>query len=177
LVDHLIGQPDLAALVEASSLTFTLFAFLDDVGGLLHAVRGELADVNEPIPGAKKHEGAEIHGLDDGALVDVPISGIGRDRLDPVDRGLIDSASGGRTFTYVVLDVLILAPVFSTISRESPCRRCRSLRGFLSIGILKVSDARRVFAGGELGACRCQRLGHLAKDVQPGALGLVHPPS
>src|SRR6266851_929576 len=46
LVDHLHRQPRLAAIVEAEQLDLDLVAFLDDVGGLLHAVRRELADVD-----------------------------------------------------------------------------------------------------------------------------------
>src|SRR4029079_5248575 len=89
LVDDLHRQPDLAALVEAEQLDLYLVAFLDDVSGLLHAVWRELADVNKAVLGAEEvHEGAKVHRLDDGALVDVADLRIGRDRLDPVDRGL-----------------------------------------------------------------------------------------
>src|SRR5262249_30013879 len=35
LVDHLHGQPHLAALVKAEQLDFHFIAFLDDIGGLL----------------------------------------------------------------------------------------------------------------------------------------------
>src|SRR3984885_14846803 len=72
LVDDLHREPHLAALVEAEQLDLDLVAFLDDVAGLLHAARCELADVDETVTRTEEvHEGAEIHHLDDGALVDV----------------------------------------------------------------------------------------------------------
>src|SRR6185437_1386595 len=61
LIDHLHRQPRLAAIVEAEQLDLDLVAFLDDVGGLLHPVGGELADVNEAVLGAEEiHERAEL---------------------------------------------------------------------------------------------------------------------
>src|SRR6185436_21061449 len=54
LIDDLHRQPDLAALVEAQELDLHLVAFLDDGGGLMHAVRRELADVNEAVLGAEE---------------------------------------------------------------------------------------------------------------------------
>src|SRR5471030_2156049 len=72
LVDHLHRQPRLAAVVEAEQLGLDLVAFLDDVGSLLHAVGGELADVDEAVLGAEEvHEGAELHHLDHGAVIDL----------------------------------------------------------------------------------------------------------
>src|SRR3954468_22735583 len=86
LVDRLHRQPGLAAVVEAEQLDLDLVAFLDDVGGLLHAACAELADVNQTILGAEEvHERAELHHLDDGALVDLADLRIGGDRLDPLD--------------------------------------------------------------------------------------------
>src|SRR5207253_1160020 len=65
LVDRLHRQPGLAAVVEAEQLDLDLVAFLDHVGGLLHPVSGELADVNQAVLGAEEvHEGAELHHLD-----------------------------------------------------------------------------------------------------------------
>ena len=61
LVDDLHRQADLAALVEAEQLDLDLVAFLDDVGGLVDALAGELADVDEAVLGAEEvHEGAEV---------------------------------------------------------------------------------------------------------------------
>src|ERR1700726_942352 len=66
LIDHLHGQPYLAALVEAQELDLHLLPFRDDVGGLLHPARGELADMDEAVLGTEEvHEGAEVHHLDD----------------------------------------------------------------------------------------------------------------
>src|ERR1700761_6232400 len=64
LVDDLHREPHLAALVEAEQLDLDLVAFLDDVAGLLHAPRRELADVDEAVARTDKvHEGAEVHHL------------------------------------------------------------------------------------------------------------------
>src|SRR5439155_19019515 len=62
LVDNLHREPGLAAIIEAEQLDLDLVAFLDDVGGLLHARRSELADVDQTVLGAEEvHERAELH--------------------------------------------------------------------------------------------------------------------
>src|SRR6202011_1413481 len=53
LIDRLHRQARLAAIVEAEQLDLDLVAFLDDVGGLLHPVGRELADVDEAVLGAE----------------------------------------------------------------------------------------------------------------------------
>src|ERR1700704_7192467 len=107
LVDYLHRQPRLAAVVEAEQLDLDLVAFLDDVGGLLHAVRRELADVDETVLGAEEvHERAELHHLDDGAVIDQAELRIGGDRLDPLDRGLDRlSLGGGDLHGAVIVDI------------------------------------------------------------------------
>src|SRR5262249_9207316 len=87
LVDHLHGQPHLAALVKAEQLDFHFIAFLDDIGGLLHAPRRQLADMHQAILGAEEvHEGAEIPDLDHCAFIDVTYLRLRGNRLDPIDR-------------------------------------------------------------------------------------------
>src|SRR5258708_14877207 len=96
LIDRLHRQTRLAAVVEAEKLDLDLVAFLDDVGGLLHAVGRELADVDQAVLGAEEvHERPELHHLDDGAVIDLVQFRIGGDRLDPLDRGLDRFAVGG----------------------------------------------------------------------------------
>src|SRR5258708_22090891 len=96
LVDHLHRQPDLTAFVEAQQLDLHLVAVLDDIRGLLHPSRRELADVHEAVARAEEiHECAEVHHLHDRAVVDHPDLRIGRNRLDPVDGGL-DRLAGRR---------------------------------------------------------------------------------
>src|SRR3979411_2181995 len=51
LVDHLHRQPGLAAVVEAEQLYLDLVAFLDDVGGFLHAIRSKLRNMHEAVLG------------------------------------------------------------------------------------------------------------------------------
>ena len=66
--------------------------------------------------------------------------------------------------------MLILAPVFSTISRMTLPPEPITSR-ILSVGIVHDLDARRELA--EFGAGAGERLGHLAEDVQAAVLGLV----
>src|SRR5687768_3131713 len=87
LVDHLHRQAHLAALVKAQELDPDLVAFLDDVGGLVDALIGQLGDVDEAVLGAEEvDEGAEVGGLDDRALVDGADLRFVGDRTDPLDR-------------------------------------------------------------------------------------------
>src|SRR6201984_3675645 len=72
LIAPLHRQPRLAAIVEAEQLDLDLVAFLDDVGGLLHAVGRELADMDEAVTCAEAiHEGGALHPLDNGAVIDM----------------------------------------------------------------------------------------------------------
>ena len=83
---------------------------------------------------------------------------------------LIDSPLADATLTEPSSSMLILAPVFSTISRITLPPVPITSR-ILSVGILNDLDARRMLA--ELGARGGQRLRHLAEDVHAAALGLV----
>src|SRR6059058_5810070 len=89
LVDLAHAQLDLSAIVEAQHLDFDIVAELDDVGDLADPLRGQLADVNEPVARSEKiHEGAEIDDFHDLATVDDAEFGFGHDPANPVDRGL-----------------------------------------------------------------------------------------
>src|SRR2546421_9107791 len=72
LVDRLHREPGLAAIVEAEQLDLDLVAFLDDVGGFLHAARRELADMDEAVLGAEEvHVCADLHHLVPAAVIDL----------------------------------------------------------------------------------------------------------
>src|SRR5690606_20007580 len=72
LIDNLHRQADLAALIEAHQLDKHLVAFLDDVGGFRDALRRELRNMHQPVPGTEEiDEGSEFGGLDDRALIDL----------------------------------------------------------------------------------------------------------
>ena len=74
--------------------------------------------MDETVLGAEEvHEGAEVHDLDYRAFVDMADLGFGRDRLIEFIAALIDSALADATLTVPSSSMLILAPVFSTISR------------------------------------------------------------
>src|SRR5262249_22581558 len=86
LIDHLHRHADLYAFDKPQELNLHLVAFLDDVGGLLHATRRQLADVHEAVARAEEiHEGTEVHHLHDRSVVDHPDLRIRGNRLDPVD--------------------------------------------------------------------------------------------
>src|SRR3954468_8352547 len=171
LVDHLHRQAGLAAVVEAEQLDLDLVAFLDDVGGLLHARRGELADVDETVLGAEEvHESAELHHLDDGAVIDLADFRIGGDRLDPLDSGLHGLAVVvGDLHGTVVLDVDLGAGFLDDLTDHLAA----GVDHFADLGggDLEGLDARRVFA--ELGTGVGERLRHLAEDVDTSILGLA----
>src|SRR5437773_2065169 len=80
----------------------------------------ELADVDQAVLGAEEvHEGAELHHLDHGALVDLADFRIGSDRLDPLDGGLHRFAVvGGDLHSAVVLDVDLGAGLFHDLANH-----------------------------------------------------------
>src|SRR4051795_5203977 len=170
LIDHLHRQARLATIVEAEQLDLDLVAFLDDVGGLLHAVGRELADVDEAVLGAEEvHERAKLHHLDYGAIVDLPDLRIRRDRLDPLDRGLDRFAVGGGDLDgAVVIDVDLGAGLFDDLADHlaAGADHFADLVG----RDLERLDARGVLA--EFGTGTGERLGHFAEDVQPAVFRL-----
>src|ERR1700732_291559 len=89
LVDLAHAELDLSPIVEAQHFDFDIVAELDDVGDLADPLRGELADVNEPVARSEKiHEGAKIDDFHALAIVDDADFGLGHDAANPVDRGL-----------------------------------------------------------------------------------------
>ncbi len=113
--------------------------------------------MDETVLGAEEvHEGAELHHLDDGAVIDLADFRIGRDRLDPLDRGLHRLAvGGGDLHGAVVLDVDLGAGLLDDLADHlaAGADHFADLVG----GDLEGLDARRVFA--ELGAGVGERLG------------------
>src|ERR1700755_3301461 len=170
LVDRLHRQPGLAAVVEAEQLDLDLVAFLDDIGGLLHAIGRELADVDEAIAGAKEiYESTELHHLDHRAVVDLADFRIGGDRLDPLDRSLHRLAIvRGNLHGAVVLDIDLGAGLLDDLADHlaAGADHFAALVG----GDLEGVDPRSIFA--ELGAGRGERLRHLAEDVDASVPGL-----
>src|SRR6516225_5579955 len=171
LVDDLHGEAHLAALVKAEKLHLDLVAFLDDVRDLLHPARRELADVHEPVLGAEEvHEGAEVHHLDHGALVDVTDLGLGRDRLDPVDRRLHRVAVGGRHLHRAVVANVDLGTGLLHDLADHLAARADHLANLVDRDVEHL-DARGVLA--ELVAVLGQRRRHLAQDVHAPVLRLA----
>ena len=77
LVDDLHGEPHLAAVVEAEQLDEHFLALLDDIIYAFGPARCQLGDVHESVLGTEEvHEGAELHDLDDLALVDLADLGL-----------------------------------------------------------------------------------------------------
>ena len=170
LIDDLHREAGLAAIVEAEQLDLHLVAFLDDVLDVLHAVRRELRDVHEAVLGAEEvHEGAEVHHLDDGAVVDGADFRIVGDRLDPVDRRLDRlRVGGGDLHRAVVLDVDLGAGLLDDLA-DHLAAGADHFADLVGRDVEHL-DARRVLA--ELGARLRQRLRHLAEDVHAAVLRL-----
>ncbi len=170
-----LGRPfnvtDLAALVEAEKLHLDLVAFLDDVGDLLHPARRELADVHEAVLGAEEvYEGAEVHHLDHSSLVDVTDLGLGRDRLDPIDRRLHRVAVGGRHLHRAVVGNVDLGARLLHDLADHLAAGSDHLANLVDRDVEHL-DARRVLA--ELVAVLRQGLRHLAQDVHAPVLRLA----
>ena len=171
LVDDLHGQPRLAAVIEAQKLDVDLLALLDDLADRRRAPGRQLRDVHQAVLGAEEvHERAEVHDLDDLALVDRADLGLRRDLLD-APQGRLDrlALGGGDLHRAVVLDVDLGAGLGDDLADHRAARadHLADLVGRDLDGL----DARRVLA--ELGARRAQRLAHLAEDVHAPLARLV----
>src|SRR5439155_18277587 len=163
LVDLAHAELDLAAVVEAENLDLDGVADLDDVGHLADALRRQFADMDEPVTRTEEvHEGAEIDGFDDLAIVDGADLGLGDDPPNPVDRRLRGvGVDRGNLDRAVIVDVDLRAGGLDDLADDLAARTDHLAD--LILGDRDRRDARRVFA--DLVACPGQRLGHLAEDV------------
>src|SRR5262249_6634451 len=170
LVDRLHGKSDLAPIVDAQHLDLHLVAFLDDVGDLADAARRQLGDVDETIARPEEvHEGAELDGLHDLAVVDHADLGLGYDALDPVDGGLALLGVDRRHFDgAVVLDVDLGAGGLGDLADHLAAGADHFAD--LVLGDGELGDARRILA--DALARPAQTLGHLAQDVDAAILRL-----
>src|SRR5262245_58935600 len=171
LVDDLHGEAHLATVVEAQQLDPHLLALLDDHLHGLGPTLGQLRDVHQAVLGAEEvHESAELHDLDDLALVDLADLGLGRDAADTGERRLDRLALGGGDLDRaVILDVDLGARLGDDLA-DHRATRADHLADLVDRD-LDGLDARRVLA--ELGAGAAERLGHLAEDVQAAGVGLL----
>ena len=103
---------------KPSSLTLTLSPSLTTSVVLCDALVRELGDVDEAVLGAEEvHEGAEIDDLDDLAVVDLADFGSSTIALIHLIAASIGLPSEEAILIVPSSSMLILAPVFSTISR------------------------------------------------------------
>src|SRR5690606_10876831 len=163
LVNDLHGEPHLAALVEAHQLDPHLVAFLDDIGGLLDALRRELRDVDEAVLGAEEvDEGAEVGGLDDRTLVDLADFRLGNDGVDPLLRRF-DLLGVGRSDLdrAVILDVDLRTGLFDDLA-DHLAAGADHVADLVGRNVHHL-DARRELA--ELRTGAGQGLAHLAENV------------
>src|SRR6516164_6214777 len=78
---------DFATVVKAEHFNFDRIAQLNHVGDPGDPLRGELADVHEPIARTKEvHKGPEVHDFDNLPGIDQADFGLGDDPPDPIDR-------------------------------------------------------------------------------------------
>src|SRR5438105_5804841 len=163
LIDLAHAQLDFSAIVEAKHLDFDIVAELDDIGDLADALRGEFADMNEPIPRSKKiHEGSEIDNFNNLAVVDDSDFGFGDDAADPVDRGLCRIPVYRRDLDGPVVVYVDLGPGRLGNLANDLAARTDDLANLL-FRDAEAGDPRRVVADGVAGAR--QSLRHFCKDV------------
>src|SRR5437868_1472726 len=163
LVDLAHAELDLSPIVEAQHLDFDSVAQLDDIGDLADPLRGQLADVNEPVARSEKiHEGAEIDHFYDLAIVDDANFGFGHDTANPIDRSLRRIAVYRGDFDGTVVVDVDLGP-----------GRLGNLADYLAAGTddladfflwnAEARDPRRIVADRVAGAS--QSLCHFSQDV------------
>src|SRR5262245_8154280 len=159
LVNDLHRQPDLAAVVAAEQLHPDLVAFLDHLVDGLGPAFGKLRDVHQAVAGAEEiHEGAELHDLDDLALVDLADLGLGGDAFDAVDRRADLLGVGRGDLDRAVVGDVDLGARFRHDLADYRAARADHLADLVDRNSDRL-DARRVFA--ELRPRRVQRLVHL----------------
>ncbi len=126
LIDDAHGQANLAARIDFENLDVDFLAFGHDVGRLLDTLVLHFGDVDEAVLATHEvHEGAEVHDVDDLALVDLADFGFLDNAEDPLTRGFDLGQVGRRDLDQAFVVDVHLRAGFRPRSRGSPCRRCR----------------------------------------------------
>src|SRR5690606_33498923 len=164
-------EADLAAAVDGDDLHQHLVALIEDVGDLLDALVGDLADVDQPV-GAREelHEGAEVGDLADGAGVDAADLRLAGEGLDHGD-GLLHALAvrGGDVHAAAVIDVHAAAGARDDVLDHLSARPDDVLD---ELGTdLDGGDPGRPLA--DLLAGLGERGEHPLEDVQPTLAGLL----
>mmetsp|Transcript_78776 Transcript_78776/g.218920 ORF Transcript_78776/g.218920 Transcript_78776/m.218920 type:complete len:772 (-) Transcript_78776:1232-3547(-) len=170
LDQRLHRQLDAALLVGLEHLDLDDLAFLQEVGHLLDALVGDLADVQQAVLAREQvHEGAEVQDLDDRAFVDLADFDLGRDLLDALlgQRGLLGIGRGDGDGA-VFADVDGRTGLFGQRA-DGGAALADHVADLLRVDLHRV-QARRELR--HLGVGAAHGLDHLAEDVQAGFLGL-----
>ena len=172
LINDAHGKLHLAAFIKANDLDLHRVAVLDDIGGLVHAVIGQFRDVNQTILGAKEvHEGAEISGLHDFAVIDRAKFRFRHNAADPINGALRGfNTGGGHLDGAVIFNIHLGAGLFRDFTNDLAARADHIAD--LVLRHIDHGDARR--GGRHISARTGQPLGHFAKDVQPAFTRLFH---
>src|SRR5271165_1635801 len=163
LVDLAHAELDFSAIVEAQHLDFDIVAELDDIGDFADPLRGELADVDEPVAGSEKvHKSPEIDHFHHLAVVDGADFGLGDDAANPVDRGLCRISIYRGHFDRAVIIYVYLGPGGLCDLANDLAAGTDDLAN-LFLRNAEAGDPRRVVADRVAGAG--QGLRHLPEDV------------
>src|SRR5580704_1867073 len=163
LVDLAHAELDLAPIVEAQHLDFDIVAELDDIGDFADPLRGEFADVNEPVARSEKiHESAEVDDFYDLAIVNDAEFGFGHDAANPVDRGLRRISVNCGDLDGAIVVYIDLGPGRLDDLPDDFAAGTDDLAD-LFLRNAEAGDPRRIVADGVAGAR--QSLGHLPEDV------------
>ena len=171
LVNDAHGELHFAAVVEADDFDLYGVALLDHIGGFRNAALRQFGDVDKAILGAEEvHEGAEIGGLHNLAIVDQADFGLCNNALDLLDRGLDLLVVGGGNFNRTaIVDVDLGTGLLDDFTNDLAARADHVADLFLRH--LDGDDLRSV--GGDAFAIARQSLRHLAENMQTPTLGLV----
>jgi hypothetical protein len=143
LIDAFHRQLDLAALVKADDHDFHVLTFADNVRRLGNAAVGEFGNVNKPVASAHEvHECAEIHDLNDFAVIDLVQFRFFGDAFDDLDRGINRGTVNSGDFDRPVVIDVDFRSGFLNDARGSPCRPGRSRSRILSVGMVRVTAMR-----------------------------------
>src|SRR5215813_11519095 len=163
LVDLAHAELDFSAIVETEHLDFDTVAKLDDIGDLADTLRGEFADMDEPVARSEKiHKGSKVDNLHYLAIVNRADLGFGHDAANPVDRRLRGVSVHRRDLDGTVVVYVDLGPGRLGDLSNDLAPGADHLADLVS-RYAEAGDPRRVVADRITGAGQCLR--HLREDV------------
>ncbi len=93
----------LAVHVDVEDLDGDFLTDLDDLGGVVDVLPGQLGDVHETVDAAQVHEGTEVDDRGDDAGADLTLLQGGEERLAHLGLGLLEPGAAGQDHVVAVL--------------------------------------------------------------------------